>query len=602
MNTSKNKWYSLFLFDGSRVMVCLVLACLGVAAFLGAKTPKLITDLSAHYDDSNLFKAALVALMINFIAVYVNRVIYQLAVNKYVRLLIQYARTQTYGRWLSAHETDSEKYPQGEILSRIMSDTEAIRDLITSGSFGIFIDLCFVISCLFGFISLHQFTGFFIGITEVVATLLLIWGSQLMRDIFMRLRNSQARVNRVTANVLGGFHQMYYTRHDKYASLKSGEAFDDFLEKQNQANNMDAAYYAVAESLYPIMLALVIFIFPYSGLTEAALIFAIVDLIQRSISPIKEISGKIANIQRAATGIDRIFNFLNDMPLTLNVNKKRLLSQEHHLKLVRMEVNIPHFSYPKRAKKSKDGVNETTIEGSKNDNDHFALTDISFHGSPGDLIGIVGLSGSGKSTLLNILAGNILAQDESVKLLMKNEEGEFSLSIRDLDEYRQEVSIVSQESHIFTESLMFNITMRHNMEAEEIKHFEDSWADLVSQIPYLQTMNLSRDKTVFPSQLSLGQRQLLAGVRACYLKKNIVFFDEISSALDSELEYALRKCILLIQQYSLTIIVAHRVETIIEATNILVMDKGKVVSSGTHSGLMATTPIYQEFIRELSHS
>ena len=146
MNISKSKWYSLFFFDGSKTMVGLLVLCLSTSAYLGAKTPALISDLSRTYHDDQLFKAALIALLLNFLVVYANRVIYQLAVNKYVRMLIQYARTQTYGRWLSSHELDSEKYPQGEILSRIMSDTEAIRDLITSGSFGIFIDLCFVVS------------------------------------------------------------------------------------------------------------------------------------------------------------------------------------------------------------------------------------------------------------------------------------------------------------------------------------------------------------------------------------------------------------------------------------------------------------------------
>ena len=296
-------------------MVSLLLLCLIVSSFLGAKTPSLITDLSRNFHSEELFLGSIIALLINFISVYVNRVIYQLAVNKYVRMLIQYARTQTYGRWLSSHELDSDKYPQGEVLSRIMSDTDAIRDLITSGSFGIFIDLAFVISCLFGFIKLHAFTGFFISGAEILATVLLMWGSQLMRDMFMRLRNAQAQVNRVTANVLGGFQQIFYTKHEHYASNKSALVFEDFLKKQNQVNTMDAAYYAVAESLYPIFLALVIFIFPYSHLTEVALIFAIIDLIQRSISPIKEISGKVANVQRAFTGIDRIQHFLNDIPL-----------------------------------------------------------------------------------------------------------------------------------------------------------------------------------------------------------------------------------------------------------------------------------------------
>jgi ABC-type multidrug transport system fused ATPase/permease subunit len=594
MNTSKNKWYSLFFFEGSKGMLALVLVCLIISAFLGVMTPKLIADLSFNYSNNDLFQKSLVALFINFILVYANRVVYQLAANKYVRLLIQYARTQTYGRWLSSNEHDSEKYPQGEILSRIMSDTEAIRDLITSGAFGIFIDLCFVASCLVGFITLNKFTGFFISGTEILATLGLIWGSQLMRDIFMRLRNSQAKVNRVTANVLGGFHQMYYTRHDNYASLKSNAAFEDFLEKQNQANNMDAAYYALAESLYPILLALVIFVFPYSGLTEAALIFAIVDLIQRSINPIKEISGKIANIQRAITGIDRIQHFLNDMPLKLTMGTNQLLSDEHHSKLVKFDVNVKHFNYPARKNKNEDGNVEVR--------DFFSLKDIHFEGRPGELIGIVGLSGSGKSTLLSILAGNLIAPDAVVDLTMNSKGSDYHLSIRDLDEYRREVSIVSQESHIFSESLIFNITLKRDLLPAEVTHFEREWAKLEEGIPYLKTMDLSIYEKIIPSSLSLGQKQLLAGVRACYLKKSIVFFDEISSALDSELEFALRKCILFIQEFSLTIIVAHRVETIVRADKILVMEKGRVENSGKHDELLLTSQVYQEFIRELSHS
>ena len=588
MNISKNKWYNFFFFKGSGAMVTLLFTCLAISAYLGAKTPGLITNLSRNYNNDQLFNSAIIALLINFLIVYSNRVIYQLSVNKYVRMLIQFARTETYSRWLSSHELDSEKYPQGEILSRIMSDTESIRDLISSGSFGIFIDLCFVVSCLVGFINLQKFTGFFIAGSEVVATILLIWGSQLMRDMFMRLRNAQAQVNRVTANVLGGFKQIYYTRHDQYASKKSEIVFEDFLHKQNIVNTMDAAYYAVAESLYPILLALVIFIFPYSHLTEVALIFAIVDLIQRSISPIKEISGKIANIQRAATGIDRIQNFLNDIPNRISVALKDNNQKNPFLK---MKVDLDYFEYPKR-KTVTEGTTEVLERKS------FSLADIHFEGLPGELIGIVGLSGSGKSTLLNILAGNVLAPNVNVSLLMGTPNESYELHLRDLDEYRREVSIVSQESHIFSESLMFNITLQR----VEPDNFLQNWNFLLENIPYLKTWGLSPNDLVVPSSLSLGQRQLLAGVRACYIKKNIVFFDEISSALDSELEYALRKLVLLIQEYSLTVIVAHRVETIINADKILVMDNGRVVDSGKHSNLITSSKVYQDFIRELSHS
>ena len=145
---------------------------------------------------------------------------------------------------------------------------------------------------------------------------------------------------------------------------------------------------------------------------------------------------------------------------------------------------------------------------------------------------------------------------------------------------------------------MFNVTLKR---VEPID-FLERWNFLTDNIPYLKTWGIGPYDKVIPSKLSLGQRQLLAGVRACYIKKNVVFFDEISSALDSDLEYALRKLVLLIQEFSLTVIVAHRVETIIRADQILVMDKGRVIDSGKHDSLLSHSVVYQDFIHELSHS
>jgi ABC-type multidrug transport system fused ATPase/permease subunit len=581
MNISKNKWYSFFLFKNSLPYLLLIISCLIFSAVLGARTPFLIAGLSKNYDNNYIYFPFLEKLFYNFLFVYINRVGYQLLVNKYVRLLIQHSRLSTYSKWLWARDLDSEKYPQGEILSRIMSDTEAIRDLISSGAFGIFIDLSFVVSCLYGFIKLHLMSGLYISGAELLATILLIWGSTLMRDMFMKLRNSQARVNRVTANVIGGFSQIYYTRHSDYAMKKSTVIFDDFLENQNKANSMDAFYYAIAESLYPILLSLVVFIYPYSHIVEAALIFAIVDLIQRSISPIKEISGKIANIQRAKTGVDRIIHFLND--IIIPTEQSLLNSRVHQEDFLKLKVDIDSFKYKPRNK-----------EAALLEQNEFKLTDIHFEGLPGQLIGIVGLSGSGKSTLLNILSGNLDAPSANIELSFKAK----NLFSKDWLEYQKEVSLVSQESHIFSETLMFNITMSNIIDPK----FEEKYQFFIDQIPYLGKMGLGPNDLVLPQKLSLGQKQLLAGIRALYLNKNVVFFDEISSALDPELEFSLRQLVLLIQQKSLTIIVAHRVETIVNSDLILVMDKGRVVNSGKHSELLIESKVYCEFIEELSHS
>lgn len=575
MNIFNNKWFRFFAFKKSVPYLVSILLCLVIASVLGMKTPELITNLSKNYHSDELFYWALKALLLNFLLVYFNRVSYSFLINKYVRMLIQNARVNTFSQWIKAPELSVDKYPQGEIISRIMSDTEAIRELITSGAFGVFIDLSFVISSLFGFIKIHRFSGMVLSTAEILATILLFWGSSLMRDMFMKLRNSQAKVNRVTANVMGGFHQIYYTNHGNYSKLKSQASFDDFLKNQHTVNSMDAFYYALAESLYPILLSLVILIFPYSHIVEAAIIFAIVDLIQRSINPIKEISGKIANVQRARAGIERISQFLEDVKI---VQATSVFSRRDDDNFKEFQVNLKHFEYPKR----------------ENERETFQLSDIHFQAQKGQLVGIVGMSGSGKSTFLNILTGT-LKTSECEAYINKSDE---TISMNDFSKYLQEVSLVSQESHIFTETLQFNITLSYDQDPE----FAKTYQYFENNIPYLKNWNLKPETIIHPEKLSLGQRQLLAGIRALYLKKNIVFFDEISSALDPELELSLRKMVLLIQRNSLTIIVAHRVETIIEADLILVLKDGRLLDSGKHQELVGRCNEYLKFIEELSHT
>ena len=213
----------------------------------------------------------------------------------------------------------------------------------------------------------------------------------------------------------------------------------------------------------------------------------------------------------------------------------------------------------------------------------------------------MGLSGSGKSTLLNILAANIVPDKADIKLKCEDSDkghcypGEGPM---DVVRYREQIGIVSQESHVFSESLAFNITLSDQTPED----FQKFWNWIEQQIPYFLEWGVKPDGHINPTDLSSGQKQLIAAVRSCYLKKTIVLFDEISSGLDGSLEAALRKVVLLVQQNSLTIIVAHRVETIVDADQIIVMDDGKLVSIGRHKELLESSQTYAQFLNELSPS
>ncbi len=589
MSTSNNKWSKFFFFIGGNPLLIVVGICLIGSSILGALTPQKIADLAQNYKDETLFYKSLWSLAYLFAGIYINRVIYQLAVNKYVQLLMQNVRSLCYDKWLHAYdmksssESKSDDYPQGEVIARIMNDTESFRELMTSGSFGIFIDVFFVISGLISFVTLNKVTGISLALFEVLASILLIWGSRYMRVIFMEVRKSRADMSRLLSNMVGGIKESFYTRHENYASKRGEIVFKDFLTKQLTANIWDAGYYSTAESLYPILLAFIVFLFPYSQITEAAIIFAIVDLIQRSIGPVKDVAAKIANIQRAYTGVTRINEFLTHLDDSLS-SKSQNFKGVREIKKV--EVDIKKFEYPRKS--------------GQDDETPFCLEAIHFEASPGELVGIVGISGCGKSTLLNIMSANILPHEGGIYL--STAEGEKisfpGNQLEDIIEYREQVGIVSQDSHIFSDTVSFNICMSR----EVPNNFEEFWDSVVAQIPYVQHWGIRPNDLLDQKSLSMGQKQLLAAIRSCYLKKPVVLFDEISSGLDSDLELALRRMVLLIQESSLTFIVAHRLETILEADQIIVLEEGRLVNSGKHAKLLEESIVYRQFLEELSQS
>ncbi|MCB9062204.1 MAG: ABC transporter ATP-binding protein [Halobacteriovoraceae bacterium] len=582
MSFSKNRWFEFIQFKNSSLVFSGILISFVLSIITGLFVPGFIAKLGETYSNGSSFNQSLQNLGLLLIVIYLNRVLYQLIINYFVRELVASVRSKLYEKWITSYEIKTsgmqkdDKFPMGEVIARIISDTESFRDLVTSGSFGIVIDILFVISGLIGFIKLNFTSGIFLGVIELLAAFGLIFGSKYMRDIFQKVRAARGKVSRAVANVVGGLGEAHYMDNQKYASKKGSFYFDDFLKKQLMANVWDASFYSLAESLFPVFLVLIVLIFPYSKITETAVIIAIIDLIQRSIGPIKDIASKIANIQRAITGFNRISEFQDHLDEGAH---SPLEHKELNINFKELKINIKHFSY-------------------SGNSAEFSLDDIEFSGSKGELIGLVGLSGSGKSTVLNILSGNIIPKEGEIKISSDKEVLSFpGETIEDIINYRYLVGIVSQDSHIFTKPMYFNLTLSDNDNPD----FYKFWDFVCEQIPYVKIWNEYLQKELNTNELSLGQKQLICALRACFLKRPIVLFDEISSALDSNLEEALRKVILLVQKQSLTIIVAHRFETIIQANKIVILEKGRKVGEGVHDNLIKTHPTYQQFISHLTH-
>lgn len=162
------------------------------------------------------------------------------------------------------------------------------------------------------------------------------------------------------------------------------------------------------------------------------------------------------------------------------------------------------------------------------------------------------------------------------------------------------IGLVGQDSHIFSESLRFNITMGRDSEVEDnTQDISNFFGQLIEEIPYFKSWGIDLASKINPAELSVGQKQLLAAVRALYWKRPIILFDEIASALDSRLELALRRVIKIIQKNSLVFIIAHRVETVLDADRIIAMDQGRINGIGNHQELLEKSIYYKNFIDEL---
>ncbi len=586
MSILKSSSSKFLFYEGSRKYLIGMILCLIISSVLGGALPQFIVRLTSSYENEPVYRQTLLILTVIFLGGLVNRAVYNLVINHYVVGLVQFVRTHCYSKWLlsveiqTSKENRNDRYPQGEVLARIMNDTESLRELVTSGTFGIIIDIFFVLASLVSFFSFNILAGSYLAVLQIGACLLLIWCSKYMRAVFLSVRNSRAKLYRVVADLIGGVRENYYNPTSQYTSKKSLVVFDEFLKKILSSNVWDASYYSFAESLFPVFLACAIFIIPNSGITQIALIFAFIDLIQRSIGPIKDVSSKVANIQRAATGIGRIDEFLTDLDKD-QATDADAVRRSYDVKTI--HIDIEKFTYPAKSENSTP----------------FVLEGIDFECKQGDLIGIVGLSGSGKSTLLNILAANIIP--DVGKVSVENHDGakkEYDFKfIEDFNEYRELIGIVSQDSHIFSESVEFNITLGQ----AGFGNFESFWHEVCTKIPYLNRWGIGPDTVLDQNEISLGQKQLISAIRSCYLKKPIVLFDEISSSLDSDLEEALRSMILFVQKQALTMIVAHRVETILDAQQILVMEGGRIVAKGIHQELMEKSSEYELFVKQLSN-
>ncbi|NBQ92623.1 MAG: ABC transporter ATP-binding protein [Micrococcales bacterium] len=316
-----------------------------------------------------------------------------------------------------------------------------------------------------------------------------------------------------------------------------------------------------------------------TGQTEVANLITFILLMFLMIRPVGQFFGAYTSVQSALGALARIQEIL-DIPLEDTDVERSQPSKRKAVNSTAIEFRKVKFAYPARPETSESG--EITSSEPKE-----ILKGVSFKIERGTRVAIVGPSGAGKSTLLSLVerfyeptAGEILLDGQPVR----------SLSRSDL---RAQIGYVEQDAPVLAGSIRDNLLIG----APDAN--EKDLRRVLAEVNL--TAVLKRDKRGLDAEvgeqgimLSGGERQRLAIARTLLSAPPILLLDESTSSLDGLNEQRMREAIDAVAKNRTLIVIAHRLSTVVDSDQIIVLESGKVIGSGTHKQLLRSTPLYRE--------
>ena len=391
-----------------------------------------------------------------------------------------------------------------------------------------------------------------------------------MNRIGTRLRRlakrTQAEVASMTSEVtegLAGIRMARTYRLEEPLARNAEGVFERLFNLRIRQNSWQARVAPMMEVLIGLAVAVLLFVVGLrirDGTTTVADFTGLLTGLGVVAGPARRLGGNFATVQQGAAALDRVF-MLFDAENTIVDGPDHI---ERAIGQIRFE--DVRFAYP-------DG--------------HVALEDFSLAIDPGLRIAFVGRSGAGKSTVFNLLprlydptGGRILLDGHDIRTLT-------------LASLRDQIAVVSQESVLLTGTVAQNIGFgRRSASRAEI----EAAAQAAAADAFIRALPQGYDTLISPSagEFSGGERQRLSIARAILRDAPILLLDEPTSALDAESEALIRGALDRLARGRTTLVIAHRLATVLDSDLIVVMDKGRIVAQGTHAELLAEQGLYAD--------
>ena len=457
----------------------------------------------------------------------------------------------------------------GKIVSSLTNDTSVIVNLVSVVLLNIFKDTL----TLFGLLFVMFFQNWKLSL---IAIIMIPFASYTAQKLGKRI-GKVSTVGMENAGFLNT-HLLEIFKNHKLMKIFQREGYenariDEKLEKVKEASKKISVIFVkvspIMETLTGIMIALLIF---YSGklIIEDEIdinnFFSFLAAMMLAYQPVRSLATLNMGVQAGLSAARRILPVIDEkIEIKNNENCKDLIIKNG-------EINFDNVYF--RYDLNNENLN--------------VLDKININFSGGKMTALVGLSGSGKSTILNLIprfynvtAGDIKIDDQSIN----------NLSINSL---RKEISLVSQDTTLFDDTIRNNIAYANlNATDEEITEAaKKSFAsEFIEKSPHGYNTLIGENGL----RLSGGEKQRISIARAMLKKSSIILLDEATSSLDADTEQKIQQALTLLTKNKTTVVIAHRLSTILSSDQIYVIDSGKVIANGSHAQLLKHSSVYKNF-------
>lgn len=472
--------------------------------------------------------------------------------------IVKDIRTKLFQHMLRFRMKYFDNAPVGQLVTRSVSDIEQIARIFSQGLFMIISDLLKMIVVLFFMFYMNwKLTWIVIAAMPILVYVTRIFQKK-MQVAFEEVRNQVANLNTFVQERVTGMKIVQLFNREKIEY----EKFKEINQKHNVAWIKTILYNSIFFPIADIISSLTLgFVVLYGGFhildgdkfTTFGDLFSYTMFIGMLFNPLRQIADKFNEMQMGMIAANRVFDILDTQADVQQEGNEIAPVFEGAIKFENVR-----FSYI---------PNEEVVKG------------ISFEAKPGETIAIVGSTGAGKSTIINLL--NRFYEINSGSIEVDNQ----NINNFTLESLRKQIAIVLQDVFLFADTILNNITLNNEVISKDkviTAAKEIGVHDFIMSLPEGYDYNV-KERGVM---LSSGQRQLIAFLRAYVSQPSILILDEATSSIDTYSEELIQKATETITKGRTSIVIAHRLATIINADKIIVMDKGQIVEYGNHVELI----------------